>query len=113
MSGTTTETLTLAGPPGQPDISYSPNLENYQARTQRRLQTEDLPRTLPDGFPQKLESSLVWDGATVSESYQWSYQLTEADVDEIHRALEHFKGIFPTPYMTMFTLQYLMISDQA
>lgn len=93
MSATATEILTKAGPPGQPDISYTPNLETYQARTKRRLETETLLRTLPDGFPQKLESPLAWDGATVSESYQWSYQLTEQDIEEIHQALEHFKGL--------------------
>lgn len=92
MSATTTETLAKAGPPGQPDIAYTPNIETYRERTQRRTQTENLPRTLPDGFPQKLDSPLAWDGSTVSESYQWSYQLTEQDVNEIHRALDHFKG---------------------
>jgi hypothetical protein len=90
---TTTETLTIPGPRGQPDISYTPNLETYQQRTQRRIKTEQLPRTLPDGFPQKLESPLAWDGSTVSETYQWSYQLTDQDIDEIHRALDHFKSL--------------------
>lgn len=80
------------GPPGQPDIAYTPNPETYRARVQRRLAKEDLPRTLPDGFPQKLESELVWDGATVSAEYEWSYQLTDHDVGEVHQALEHFKN---------------------
>lgn len=80
-----------AGPPGQPDIAYAPDLNKYQDRTSRRQATEKLATTLPDGFPQKLESDLVWDGSNVTDSYEWSYVLTEADLVEIDAALKHFK----------------------
>jgi hypothetical protein len=82
-----------AGPLGQPDIGYTPNPETYRARVERRLAKENLSRTLPDGFPQQLKSELVWDGATVSAEYEWSYQLTEQDLEEVHQALEHFRGM--------------------
>lgn len=53
-------------PPGQPDIAYHPDWDKYQARTARRLQSEALPKTLPDGFPPELKGQLVWDGETIS-----------------------------------------------
>lgn len=82
----------LSGPLGQPDIAYTPNLETYQARVKRRLEKENLSKTLPDGFPKKLESDLVWDGATVSDEYKWSYELNDTELGEINAALQYFKG---------------------
>ncbi len=79
------------GPPGQPDISYLPDHDKYLARIKKRLETEKLDKSLPPGFPQKLESELVWDGNTLAESYDWNYVLTEADIEEIDAALKHFK----------------------
>lgn len=87
-----TEVITRTGPPGQPDIAYTPNVKTYKARVRRRQETENLSRTLPDGFPQKLESKLAWDGSTVSDQYKWSYELGEAEVTELHEALNKFKG---------------------
>ncbi|CAH0051838.1 unnamed protein product [Clonostachys solani] len=89
MSATLVETL--PGPPGQPDIAYTPNPETYKIRIHRRQQSEDLSKTLPEGFPQRLDSPLVWDGATVSDTYKWWYELNEAELEEIHQALEAFK----------------------
>ncbi|KAM3435178.1 hypothetical protein NHJ13734_005663 [Beauveria thailandica] len=82
-----------AGPNGQPDIAYAPNWDTYQARAKRRLDGGKLVKTLPDGFPAKLQSDLVWDGATVSDKYQWWYRLSESDVAEIDSALKHFKSL--------------------
>ncbi|KAI9925081.1 hypothetical protein ASPWEDRAFT_119128 [Aspergillus wentii DTO 134E9] len=82
-----------AGPIGQPDIAYAPRLDNYQARTARRIQTETLPQTLPEGFPDKLDSDLVWDGNTLGESYDWNYHLTAADLAEVDAALKHFQSL--------------------
>lgn len=87
-----TATLTLAGPPGQPDIAYTPNLETYSARVKKRQETEQLSKTLPPGFPAKLQSDLVWDGATISDHYEWSYELNADQLQEIDEALQHFKG---------------------
>ncbi|KAI0390168.1 TfdA family taurine catabolism dioxygenase TauD [Xylariaceae sp. FL0594] len=97
---TTTTTTTLqaplpAGPPGQPDISYPPNYQKWQARTSRRLREEgdSLPKTLPEGFPEKLTGDLVWEGATLAESYDWTYVLSPEQLAEIDRALHHFRGL--------------------
>lgn len=82
---------TTAGPVGQPDIAYTPRYENYKARTTHRIQTEKLVQSLPEGFPAKLDSDLVWDGNNLAESYDWNYHLTPADLAEIDEALKHFK----------------------
>lgn len=80
---------------GKPDISYAPDLAKYQARTKRRLENERLDLvTLPDGFPKKLESSFVWEGDGLEESYQWVYELSKEQVEEIERGLVHFKCKF-------------------
>jgi hypothetical protein len=84
-------TLTLPGPLGQPDIAYTPNLETYQARVKRRQESEDLPKALPDGFPQKLQSSLVWNGSTISQEYEWSYQLNQEELRELDNAVKQYK----------------------
>lgn len=87
-----TSTVERTGPPGQPDIAYTPNWDSYQERVKRRQQTETIDRTLPDGFPQKLESSLAWTGATVTDQYDWSYELNRSELEEIQQALDHFKS---------------------
>ncbi|KAK3381750.1 hypothetical protein B0H63DRAFT_511500 [Podospora didyma] len=81
------------GPPGQPDIGYAPDHDKYLARVKRRHETETLDKTLPDAFPEKLDSDLVWDGNTLAESYDWNYRLTEGDLEEIEAALKHFKSL--------------------
>ncbi|KAL4880297.1 hypothetical protein BJY04DRAFT_219293 [Aspergillus karnatakaensis] len=81
------------GPAGQPDIQYLPDPINYAARTKRRQENEVLSKTLPDGFPQKLTSDLVWDGKNLAESYDWNYYLTEDDLNEVEDALKHFNGL--------------------
>lgn len=83
----------LLGPPGQPDIAYVPDLENYQARSRRRLHDEQLDKTLPPGFPYRVDSKLAWKGATVHEEYNWAYHLTLADLEEVEAALAHFKSL--------------------
>lgn len=82
-----------AGPPGQPDIEYAPNYEKYQERIKRRKETETLEKSLPPGFPQKLNSALVWEGKDLGNSYDWSYELTPADINEIEEGLRHFQSL--------------------
>ena len=79
------------GPPGQPDIDYTPNLDKYRARVKRRKETEKLEKTLPEGFPKKLQSNLVWDGNDIVSRYKWTYELNEHEIEEIEDALNHFK----------------------
>ncbi|KXH40623.1 TfdA family Taurine catabolism dioxygenase TauD [Colletotrichum salicis] len=99
-----------AGPPGQPDIGYAPNHDSFVARTKLRQELETLEKSLPVGFPQKLESKLVWDGNTLAEHYDWNYILTDADKKEVDDALGYFKSLrqslgdinqetFPLPHL--------------
>ncbi|KAF1956500.1 Clavaminate synthase-like protein [Byssothecium circinans] len=85
--------LAKSGPPGQPDIGYKPDYDKYLARTKRRLATEQLDKTLPPGFPQKLESDLVWDNTDIGSRYDWSFKLSPADLEEVEKALKHFKSL--------------------
>lgn len=90
-----TETITV---PQQPDIQYAPDYAKYQARTARRLATETLPTGLPAGFPKELKSDLVWEGSELAGSYDWTYELKPAEVEEIEKALQHFQCQF-SPYL--------------
>ena len=82
-----------AAPAKQPDISYTPDRAKYLARTARRLATEDLPTTLPAGFPPRVEAPLALRGADVAETHEYAHELTPADIAELERALAHFKGL--------------------
>lgn len=83
--------ITRPGPVGQPDIDYAPNLDKYLARVKRRTENEKLSSSLPDGFPSRLDSPLVWDGADILTKYDCVYELGEDEVEEIETALTHFK----------------------
>lgn len=101
MSTTVTSLATpaalVAGPPGQPDISYAPDLLKYQARTAKRLAEETLTKTLPEGFPSELKGDLVWEGDRLAETYDWTYVLNEDQLVEVESALKHFKGMSSHP----------------
>lgn len=75
----------------QPDISYAPDLEKYQARTKQRLASEKLNSTLPEGFPHKLDSYLVWESKDLEGTFQWVHELSEAEIKEIEDGLKHFQ----------------------
>jgi hypothetical protein len=87
----TAQVLRPSGPLGQPDIDYAPDYQKYQTRRQRRLSTEKLDESLPPGFPERLESDLVWDGTDIAPRYNWVYELNDDEVQEIESALVHFK----------------------
>ena len=98
MTATTTITDTVTWvtpaarpPPGQPDISYAPDHENWQARVKRRLSEGGLPTTLPAGFPEQLTGAAVWDGATLAEKYDWTFVLNDEQLAEIDRAVAYFR----------------------
>ena len=82
--------LRPVAPPGQPDIDYAPDYDKYTARTKRRT-SEKLDQSLPEGFPSRLESDLVWDGSDIASRYDWVYELSEDEVEEIEEGLRHFK----------------------
>ncbi|KAL0631035.1 hypothetical protein Q9L58_010111 [Maublancomyces gigas] len=75
----------------QPDISYHPDLQNYNARTKRRLQAESLAQVLPQGFPRRLESPLVWE-ADDFKLDEWVVVLSDSDILEVDSAIEKFKA---------------------
>lgn len=77
----------------QPDVDYTPNFEKYLARTKKRLETENLTKSLPPGFPAKLKSDLVWEGDGLEKTYDIVYELSETEVEEIEQALEYFKSM--------------------
>ncbi|KIH93273.1 taurine catabolism dioxygenase TauD [Sporothrix brasiliensis 5110] len=82
------------GPPGQPDIGYSPDFDKFEARSKRRAETEQLSPVLPEGFPKQLHSELAWDLESLTASkYDWNYVLSADDIAELHRALKHFKDL--------------------
>ncbi|ROV93697.1 hypothetical protein VPNG_08836 [Cytospora leucostoma] len=85
-------TPAAVAPPGQPDIVYPPDYAKYQARAARRVATERLPTTVPEGFPEQLHGDLVWEGDTVAETYDWTYVLSEEELAEINEA-----DTFPLP----------------
>lgn len=93
MSATTITSVTPAAQPpaGQPDISYSPDYDKWQARAARRLAAGNLPSEVPEGFPKALTGALVWDGATLAQTYDWTYVLNAAQLAEIDQALAHFQ----------------------
>ncbi|KAH8819832.1 hypothetical protein F5884DRAFT_27374 [Xylogone sp. PMI_703] len=76
----------------QPDISYHPDFEKFQLRTQRLSIQRPSNSGLPQGFPAQLTGPLVWEGKDFTDDRQWTLSLTESQLDEIHSALEHFKG---------------------
>ncbi|KAJ2936625.1 hypothetical protein H1R20_g468, partial [Candolleomyces eurysporus] len=79
----------------QPDIEYHPDEAKWKARTARRLvEDPSLPDTpLPEGFPKVLESPLVWEGKDWTDEAQWTYQLSDAQLEEIDAALKYFHGL--------------------
>jgi hypothetical protein len=81
-------------PPGQPDISYHPDWDKYQARVAHRIQTENLPNTLPEGFPKELKGDLVWEGESLAQQYDWTFVFSTAQLAEIDNAVAHFKCKF-------------------
>ncbi|RDH18173.1 tfdA family oxidoreductase [Aspergillus niger ATCC 13496] len=97
ISSTSTSTIStkliIMPHPTQPDIQYFPDYEKYTSRTQRRQATEDLPTTLPVGFPTELKSSLVWHGKDINNSTDWIFHLNEAQLDEINTALKSFQSL--------------------
>ncbi|KAG0155044.1 hypothetical protein PDIDSM_617 [Penicillium digitatum] len=76
-----------------PDIQYHPDFKKYKQRTRRRKETETLQTTLPAGFPQKLVSSLVWEGKDVEKRDDWVYQLNHDQLDELDAALKSFRAL--------------------
>ncbi|KAF3404614.1 hypothetical protein DPV78_003350 [Talaromyces pinophilus] len=77
----------------QPDIQYHPDYSKFLDRSKRRLERETLTKVLPPGLPQRLSSSFVWDGNEIQGRDDWVIALTDNHLEEVDRALSHFKGL--------------------
>ena len=95
----TTTTLSIENSRKQPDISYAPDREKWSTRTAQRLAKDPtlLSTPLPEGFPRKLDSPLVWEGKDWEKESQWVYNLSPAELKEIDEAVRHFHGRLNTP----------------
>lgn len=83
------------------DIEWDPSLETYLNRVERLAQSrEDLPRTVPDGFPTTIRSARVWDGVDFERNESgYVYTLTTEDLEEIDQALKMFIGMISVPFL--------------
>lgn len=89
----------------QPDIGYLPDPEKYALRTPQRVKNEKLHLTgLPAGFPQKLVSTLAWEGKDLDEEYDSVYVLSDQEAAEIESALAHLKC--STPLFVSFSAAF-------
>jgi len=81
--------------PQQPDILYHPDRDKWAARTARRLSEDPgLPyKSLPNGFPKKLDSRLVWEGQDWKNEAQWVHTLSAGELKEIDDAVKYFHGM--------------------
>ncbi|TVY73503.1 Taurine hydroxylase-like protein SAT17 [Lachnellula suecica] len=88
----------------QPDISYHPDFEKYQLRTERLKRLRPATPVLPAGFPAQLTGGLVWEGKDFTDEKQWTFSLDESHLAEIHRALGNFKSLNkPIGYVSQST----------
>lgn len=78
--------------PPAPEITYHPNHDQWLARTTRRLAQDPglLSTPLPDGFPTRLDSRLVWEGKDWQDEKQWVFELDVEQLKEIDDAVKHF-----------------------
>ncbi|KAF8816216.1 taurine catabolism dioxygenase TauD [Phlegmacium glaucopus] len=79
----------------QPNITYIPDREKWAKRTAQRLANDPtlLSTPLPEGFPRKLDSPLVWEGKDWTVESQWVYDLSPVELKEIDKAVCHFHGL--------------------
>ena len=77
----------------QPDFTYLPDRKNYEARTARRLEQEQLETDLPEGFPAQLDGPKLWKGSDFEgKESEWVYQLSEQELQEIDKAVHDFEA---------------------
>lgn len=82
-----------------PTIAYRVDRAAWEARTAKRLRAnpELLNVALPDGFPTKLESPLVWEGEDFGgDESKWVYQLNTEQLKEVDDAVKHFHCTWAT-----------------
>jgi len=75
------------------DISWQPDYSKFVERS-KRLESARSETKLPEGWPSRLESSLVWDGNEINGEDDYVYHLTSDELEELTAAIRHFKGLF-------------------
>ena len=82
----------------QTRLSYYPNYEEYTARKCRHLQNDQKQKSLPCGFPEQLNSNMVWerDNFSLSEhecddGTDCILVLNESQLSEIYAAVKFFQ----------------------
>ena len=73
-----------------PGILHDPNL-NYTYPIETSKTTDKLSSQVEE-WPTNLAVSLSWDGEAYAQSERYTYHLTDNDIAEIDRALDHFGG---------------------
>lgn len=80
-------------------IPYYPNREQYEVRLQYHLQKPAVAGSLPYGFPEKLNSEMVWEGQNVSfdkpgvdGGAPYLVTLNNTQLVEIEAALRYFQS---------------------
>lgn len=68
----------------------------------RNAPVADVP-VIPTGFPETVVNESAWTGPQFTKQSQYTYSLTNADLDELAAALKHFKSM-PKPAHLMLTL---------
>jgi hypothetical protein len=89
--------ISTTTPLALPNLSYHPNFEQYQLRAKLQLLSEESTQDLPDRYPKRLDSALVWEGKDVNtpeKQQEWLLHLSGEQLNEINRALRHFQGLF-------------------
>ena len=74
------------------DLKYAPDEAKYLARSAARVAAGGLEKEVPAGWPKKLEGPMAWTTTDFPDESKFVHQLTEAEKQEIAKALEYFKG---------------------
>ena len=76
-----------------PDIQWHPSFETYEARVETLANLNiKRPVTVPNGFPEVVESQRTWSGADFADESSYILWLCESEVFEVERALSFFKS---------------------
>lgn len=87
----------LVNAPASADIGWEPDYEKYVRRSEARLASKEFRSSLPEGWPKLLHSSMSWTPASLTDLEDYVYTLSNAEKEEIDKALNHFKGWCFTP----------------
>ncbi|KAH6665532.1 hypothetical protein B0J14DRAFT_606306 [Halenospora varia] len=95
----------------QPDITYHPDFQKYQQRTERLKSQKAINGVLPVNFPTQLSGPLVWEGQDFPDETEWTFSLNTTQLEEIDKALTHFKGLSkPIGYVNQSTFPLPLLS---